>query len=104
MSTGVSILEPLEPRLLLSSVTIITHGFNGNTQGWVSAMANAVAMRTEDPAGVSIATMTVANNGGLAVSSVVLNSGPDPFVETDSGDLILKLEWGQRLGRQLFDG
>lgn len=36
-------MEALENRRLLAGVTLIAHGFNSNTDGWVSAMANATA-------------------------------------------------------------
>lgn len=91
-------LESLEPRLLLSSVTLVTHGFNGNTQGWVSAVADGIAARTDDPGNTSITTLSVTDAGGPSVSSFVLNAGPDPFAQSDSGDLIIKLEWGSISG------
>lgn len=99
MFTGLSpSFESLEPRLLLSSVTLVTHGYNGNTQGWVSAVADAIAERTDDPDGTSILTMNVTDANGPAVSSVLLDRGPNPFAATDSGDLIIKLEWGSISG------
>ena len=35
-------VECLERRNLLAGVTLITHGFGGNTDGWVSTMADAI--------------------------------------------------------------
>ena len=42
MGCGI-VIEFLESRRLLAGVTLITHGFNGSADGWVTTMGNAIA-------------------------------------------------------------
>ena len=97
-------LEPLERRLLLSGVTIITHGFNGSVDGWINAMANEMAARTETPQQTSIWTVGVTNSNDPGVSSVRLDAGPDHFFDDYNGESIIKLDWSSISGGSVSTG
>lgn len=103
-------VEPLEQRMLLAGVTLITHGYSDNATGWVEQMANAIISR----AGLSTNTdateyiVTVkdpdhdANSsdttGPLSVTGVKL-VGPDPSSTSDSDpEIFILLDWSAVAG------
>ena len=71
--------EPLEARRVLTGVTLITHGFNSDADGWVTAMAEAIGDRPDlnvDPLVYRVElTDPGHDNGPLSVTSTKL-SGP----------------------------
>lgn len=85
------LFDTLEPRRLLSGVTIITHGQGGSAGGDVAATANLIAARA---GGASQYVMKVTkSNGALAVTSFTRDAGsPDPNT-TANGEIIIKLDW-----------
>jgi hypothetical protein len=91
----VTMLEPLEPRLLLAGITIITHGIYDNTQGWVSVMADGIARRAGGLGAVSIYTLSVGMNSQdqLAVLGFVPDAGSPLFGAATSGETVVKLDW-----------
>ena len=91
-------LEPLEDRRLLAGVTLITHGgwsaSIGDSFGWVTGMANAIANRLPDPGNTSIWTLGVTDSGGSPrVNVETRDSGPDRFTQDYNGESIIKLDW-----------
>jgi hypothetical protein len=85
-------LETLEPRRMLASVTVLIHGHQGTTGGWVSAAADAIASRVGESQ-VSQYVMKVGESSGdLAVESFTLEDGPG-IRESRLGDAIVKLDW-----------
>lgn len=79
-----------------AGVTIITHGLNGNADGWVSGMANQIPNRSDFP-GTSYTFYKLffipATGGGYNLTwSRLAGSAPSA---TDSGEIIIALDWSQ---------
>jgi Ca2+-binding RTX toxin-like protein len=90
--------ELLESRCMLSGVTILTHGYNGSTTGWVQGMSEALAERAGGANDVSQYTMIVnraGSNNSVQVLSLTLDSGSPSPTHTSSGEIIIKLDWSQ---------
>jgi hypothetical protein len=84
-------LQLLESRKLLSGVTLLVHGYEGNITGWVESAADAIADRVDG--GASIYVMKVAEkNDKPAVTSFVQESGP-ALASSQEGELVIKLDW-----------
>src|SRR5262245_59572499 len=74
-------------------VTLITHGLNGNTDGWVSGMASRLTNYTRFPGTNSTCyEVYFFNNGGNYVVSAARSAGSPPPA-TDSGEIVIKLDW-----------
>jgi hypothetical protein len=88
-------IESLETRRFLAGVTIITHGFEDNTTGWVSTMADAIANRAGGRSDVAIYTLEVGldSNSNLAVLGLVHQHDTSTITTASSGETILKLDW-----------
>lgn len=84
-----------------AGVTIITHGYDADVTGWISAMAAAMPgyYQGRHP-GVStnftVYTMTVTDNSGNYLFAISPN-GTAPSA-TASGEIIVKLDWSQLAG------
>ena len=91
-------VEPLEPRVLLAGVTLITHGFGDDTAGWVSDMEGAIARRTGmDPSVYRIFVRDPGHVGGPLSVSANQISGPDPLSSGDA-EIVLLLDWSDVAG------
>jgi Ca2+-binding RTX toxin-like protein len=91
-------IESLEARQLLSGVTILTHGYNGSINGWVEGMSQAIAARAGGAHDVSQYTMIVNRDlvdNRVKVLSLTLDAESPPPDATDSGEIIVKLDWSQ---------
>jgi hypothetical protein len=78
-----------------AGVTLITHGLGGDTDGWVSGMAAQIPAYARFP-GTNFSTYKlffVANGSGYNLTASRVSGGL-PSV-TDSGEIILKLDWSQ---------
>ena len=78
-----------------AGVTLITHGLNGNVNGWVTGMANQVPLHHKF-AGTNSVTylLSFVNNGnGYSLSASRLTGTPPTGL--DSGEIIIKLDWSQ---------
>jgi hypothetical protein len=95
MLQSTSPFEPLEPRRYLTSVTLLTHGYEGNITGWIANVADDIQSRDGGKNGATQATMTVGMNSkdALAVNSFSIDSGNVALSHTTNGDLIIKLDW-----------
>jgi len=82
-----------------AGVTIITHGLNGDTDGWVTGMANQI-LNYEQFVGTNYSSYHVYffYGAGSYFLTVARDGGSDPL-SSESGEIILKLDW-----RQLADG
>ena len=95
--------ERLEPRHLLSGVTLITHGHTDNTAegGWVRAMGDAVMERAlaQNPSASAFTEvqLTVGSSDGttLEVTTAEVTSGSSVSLtsESHSGEIIVYLDW-----------
>jgi hypothetical protein len=92
------IAEALEARLLLASVTIITHGqsTDGVSPAWLSGMAGAIGVANGESSATSAWTrttwysMTIGN--GPAVTSFSKVKGPD-LAQSSTGEVIVTVDW-----------
>ena len=82
-----------------AGVTIITHGFDSDaTNGWVAAMAEAIPNYSEFPGTnftIYIIVLTTDGNGNYYYQWSRTNSDP---AATDSGQIIVQLDWSQMAG------
>lgn len=88
-------IESLEGRRLLAGVTLITHGYNGDVNGWVATAAADVQERAGGSKAASIYTMSVAKNNSnrLTVTAFTPDKNQIDYRSTTGGELILKLDW-----------
>jgi len=83
--------EPLEPRQLLSGVTIVTHGQGGSAGGDVAKVADLIAQRA---GGASQYAMTVSDSDGSpTVTSFTRDAGSVDPNTTSNGEIIIKVDW-----------
>jgi len=78
-------------------VTLITHGYNGNVNGWISGMAGAIPRSTRF-VGTNYTTYTIAlTTDGTNYFYQWSRTNSSPSV-ADSGEIIVKLDWSQMAG------
>ena len=101
MSHSLVMFEELEPRVMLSGVTLIAHGYGlmpGNSMpAWESAMAEAVVDRAGSASTVAEYTLTVWNGVGdgtdYRVKSFDIEAGSPEWSEASSGETVIKIDW-----------
>jgi hypothetical protein len=81
-----------------AQVTVITHGLNGTTTGWITGMARAMTNRPGGSADAVIYRLQVTGSG----ASFSKLAGGDPLATT-SGDIIVLLDWGAVAGGNSFN-
>lgn len=99
LSSILPVLAFLTPgRCPAAGVTIITHGFDSDVNGWVTAMAEAIPNYRSFPGTnytMYTITLTVDGNGDYYFQSARTKGSPSV---TDSGEVIVKLDWSQMAG------
>ena len=80
-------------------VTIITHGLNGNVNGWVTGMATNIPNYQRFPgANFTCYTMSFSNFNSAYYLTAARVAGSAP-TNSDTGEIVVKLDW-----RQLANG
>jgi len=74
-------------------VTLMTHGFNSDVEGWILPMADRFTDRDDFPGSeLTCYIVDVAGTDG-AYTTTVSRIGPEPDA-SDSGEILVKLDWG----------
>ena len=85
--------------LARGGVTVITHGLNGNVDGWINGLANRIPLHPSFPGPqFSIYDMYFFQSGSSYFLAATRVGGVSPG-SASSGEIIVKLDW-----RQLADG
>jgi hypothetical protein len=75
-----------------AGVTIITHGLNGSADDWVLAMAQRLPLHPSFP-GTNFSCYAVDVAPNMTLSATRIGGGPPTGM--DSGEIVIKLDWGQ---------
>ena len=94
--------EQLEPRVLLNGVTVITHGHNSSSVGWVNGMADAVADRISGDSAEYTLLLSEDSNNKPDSYSLIPDNPAQTYDTVDSGQAIIKLDWSD-MTASLFD-
>ncbi|MEO6181804.1 MAG: hypothetical protein ABIP71_01600 [Verrucomicrobiota bacterium] len=87
-----------------AGVTIITHGLNGDADGWVAGMANQIPSYTTFPGSSStFYKIYFIPGGGGTYQLTWARLGGDPPSFTDSGEIIVALDWSQLADGYSYD-
>lgn len=82
-----------------AGVTLITHGLNGNVDGWITSMADQIPSYYRFPGtNFTCYELYFFQSGSNYFLTSTRTSGSSPL-SSDSGEIIVKLDW-----RQLADG
>jgi hypothetical protein len=96
-------VELLERRELLAGVTLIAHGFNSDANGWVTAMAEAIANRPDLSIDQAIYRWDVTDpghdGGPLSVTSTKLSGPALADAGTDAPEIAVLLNWSDVAGK-----
>ena len=88
----------LPPGIVAAGVTLVTHGYNSDANGWVSALADEITHYPGFPGtNFTIYKITVTTDGASYFYQWQRTDGNPPST-TDSGEIILKLDWSQMAG------
>jgi hypothetical protein len=97
LQLGLLVLTSLPHLVPGAGVTIVTHGFNGDAQGWVLGMAENIPGYYRFPGtNVICYEVSVMDSGGFVVSSRKL-AGGNPTNEF-TAEIVIKLDWGDLAG------
>jgi len=97
--TSLGALAAFEPQACCAmGVTLITHGYAGNVDGWVTGMADRVPAYQRFPGTNSTCyTIEITSSGGNYYFTTTRVGGDAP-ASTGSGEIIVKLDWSTLAG------
>jgi hypothetical protein len=79
--------------LTAGGVTVMTHGFNSDIDGWILPMAQRFTGRTDFPGNdLTCYIIEIAGSDGAYTTTVTRVDGPPPD-QSDSGEIFVKLDW-----------
>jgi hypothetical protein len=86
-----------------AGVTIITHGYDGDVTGWITAMANDIPTYFSYrypgwSTNFTVYTMVLTYANGYYYCSTTTNTALNLPSATGSGEIIVKLDWSQMAG------
>jgi hypothetical protein len=85
-------------------VTVITHGYSGNVDGWITAMADKIPQYHSFPGtNFTTYTMTLTTDGAGHYFYQWSRTNGVPPTASDSGEIIVKLDWSQMAGGSSYD-
>jgi len=92
----------LPPRSNAAGVTIITHGYDADVKGWVTAMADSIPPYFSTlyfglSPNCSVYTLKLTTDGSQDYYEWSTNAAAPPL-NTDTGEIIIKLDWSQMAG------
>ena len=91
------LLAGVTPTMRGAGVTLITHGFSGDADGWVLGMANRVPAYPDFPGtNVICYEVSVSYSGGFAVTPRKVAGGP--LTNDSNAEIFIKLDWGDLAG------
>jgi hypothetical protein len=97
------VLSAVVPRTSKAAgVTIITHGYDGDVTGWITAMADEIPNYYHNrypgfSTNLTIYTITLTTDGTDYYYQWARDSASPPS-NTDTGEIIVKLDWSQMAG------
>ncbi len=93
--SGLALLATLPPQpAAAGGVTLMTHGFNSDVEGWIIPMAQRIAGRSDFPGtDLTCYEITIDGSDGAYTTAVQRIDGPAP-VDSDTGEIVIKLDWG----------
>jgi pimeloyl-ACP methyl ester carboxylesterase len=97
------LFEPIEDRLLVTGVTIITHGFGANVDSWINGMTTAITT-TYPNIDAAIYKITATDNSGVGNAITVSYAGQVGASHPLSGptskdpEIIVLVDWSQMAG------
>jgi pimeloyl-ACP methyl ester carboxylesterase len=79
-------------------LTVMTHGYNSDVDGWIIPMAQRFPGRTDFPgSNLTCYIITITGGNQECVATVTREGSPDPPnpspLENDSGEIVVKLDW-----------
>jgi hypothetical protein len=85
-------------KVLAGGVTLITHGFNGNVTDWIIPMTEKIPPYATFPGtNFSCYEISISQTSGVYYTTQTRLSGGPPL-GTDSGEIIIKLDWSTLSG------